>query len=72
MEYQDHLAAVRAADPALAGELAGLVGLEGVMRWMAQRGIPLAKAEIIAQDEFSLDFVVPLGEGGRHLAFGIT
>ncbi len=42
------------------------------MAWMTRRGIPLAAAEIIQQDEFSLEFIVPLGLCGAHVAFGIT
>jgi hypothetical protein len=46
-------------------------GLGGVLGWMKRRGIPLGAVDIINQDEFSLDFVIPLGDG-RHLVFGIT
>jgi len=58
--------------PELVAEVAKLRGLGGVMAWMTGRGMPLASAKITQQDEFSLDFVVPIGPGGRHLAFGIT
>ena len=69
MEYPDHVRLLE--DPALAGELRDLRGLGGVMAWMTRRGVPLSAAEIIQQDEFSLDFVVPLA-GGEHVVFGIT
>jgi hypothetical protein len=53
-------------------ELRQLKGLGGVMAWMAAHGIPLSRAEIVQQDEFTLDFVLPLGDGSRCLVFGIT
>lgn len=51
-------------------EVSALPGLGGVMAWMARRGIPLGQAEIVQQDEFSLDFVLPLES--RTLVFSIT
>lgn len=53
-----------------ADELTDLKGLGGVMAWMTRQGVPLAAAEIVQQDEFSLDFVVPVA--GRWVVFGIT
>ena len=41
------------------------------MEWMRGRGLPLGDVDIIQQDEFSLDFLVPLPEAG-WLALGIT
>jgi hypothetical protein len=41
------------------------------MAWMKGRGLALGDVEILNQDEFELDFVIPLGDG-RHLVFGIT
>jgi hypothetical protein len=72
MEYAEYLRALVDERPDLAAELADLRGLGGVMDWMRSRGLALADVEIVRQDEFSLDFVVPLAPGGEHLAFGIT
>jgi hypothetical protein len=55
-------------DPA---DLSELRGLGGVMAWMTGRGLNLADAVIVQQDEFTLDFVVPLADG-RAVVFGIT
>ncbi len=71
MEYEDHFHRLSSARPVLAGELSGVTGLGGVLAWMGRRGLPLGSAEIVAQDEFSLDFIVPL-PGGEHLVLGIT
>ena len=51
--------------------LSELRGLGGVMAWMTGHGLSLASAEIVQQDEFALDFVVPLDDG-RAVVFGIT
>jgi hypothetical protein len=72
VEYVDYLCLFREREPALAAEVADLKGLGGVMVWMARRGIALADAEIVQQDEFSLDFVIPLGGEAGWLVFGIT
>lgn len=58
--------------PDLHAEVSGVAGLGGVMAWMARHGIPLSRAEIIQQDEFTLDFVLPLDPDPRVLAIGIT
>jgi hypothetical protein len=71
VEYADYERALAERHPGLAAELAGSRGLGGVMGWMKQRGIALADVEIINQDEYDLDFVIPLGSG-EHLVFGIT
>jgi hypothetical protein len=72
MEYAECISVLRSTHPDLASELAGFRGLTKVMEWMKSRGVPLAAAEIIQQDEFNLDFVIPLGNPAVHLAFGIT
>jgi hypothetical protein len=72
MDYSDYFRRFQAEHPALAAELATAKSLEGVMAWINRRGLDLAAVEIIHQDEYSLEFVIPLPPGGRYLAFGIT
>ena len=72
MEYADHVRVLAQSAPDLAEQVAGLRGMGGVMAWMAGRGIPLSRAEITQQDEFSLDLVVPLPGEQQWLVFGIT
>ena len=55
----------------MAAEIAGFRTLQTVMAWMERRGIALGSVEIVFQDEYSHDFLVPLDAAGRHLAFGI-
>ena len=70
-DYPQHFQTLSEEYPVLAVELAGLCGLGGVMGWMSRRGLSIGDVDIITLDEFSLDFVIPLGDG-RHLVFGIT
>lgn len=72
MEYTDYVRLLQNEHADLAAEIASFRGLGTVMEWMKGRSIRLADAEIIHQDEYSLDFVVPLDAVGNHLAFGIT
>ena len=51
--------------------LTALRGLGGVMAWMTGHGLSLASAEIVQQDEFTLDFVVPMSDG-TAVVFAIT
>jgi hypothetical protein len=72
VEYPDYVEVLRATRPDLAADVAPFRGLGKVMDWMKGHGIALGAVEIIHQDEYSLDFVVPIDPGGTHLAFGIT
>ena len=58
--------------PELFADLGAVAGLGGVMAWMTRHGIPLSRAEIVQQDEFTLDFVLPLEHDARTVVFGIT
>ena len=71
-EYSESVFALRSEHPALADEIAGFGTLESVLRWMERRGIALDKIEIVFQDEFSHDSLIPLDAEGHWLAFGIT
>jgi hypothetical protein len=42
------------------------------MAWMKRRDLALADVDIVQQDEFSLDFIIPLRNESRFLVFGIT
>lgn len=70
-EYLASLERLRETDPELADDLNGIVTLEHVLGWMKRHDLALSSVEIIAQDEYSLDFVLPLPEG-RFLVWGIT
>jgi hypothetical protein len=72
MEYADYVRQLAQHSPDFAEQVKELRGMGGVMAWMASQGIALSQAEIIQQDEFSLDFVLPLPGEERWLVFGIT
>jgi hypothetical protein len=71
MDYAHYFDAFSREHPDLAAELAGSRGLSGVMSWMKRHGLALADVDILNQDEFDLDFMIPLRDG-RHIVFGIT
>jgi hypothetical protein len=72
MDLESSLERLGEQAPDLAADVQSLHGLGGVMAWMTTRGIALAQAEIVQQDEFSLDFVVPLAPEPRWLVFAVT
>ena len=43
-----------------------------MLGWLVKRGIGLEKIDIVFQDEYSHDFVVPLDTAQNYLVFGIT
>jgi hypothetical protein len=71
-DYREDVAALARQDAELAGQVGAFNTLENVLAWMKERGLPLGSLDVIAQDEFSLDILVPLGPDGRHLVFGAT
>ncbi len=70
--YAGHADALRAADPALADEVAGFTGVSRVLAWMQRRGLARARVDMVGQDEFHYDFLIELEPGGRWVAFGVT
>ena len=66
------LAELRSADPALADEVAGLRNLEAVLDWVPRAGLSLATVDLVQQDEYCYDFLVPLTDVSRCLSFGLT
>lgn len=72
MEYEDCYALLQRDHPSMAEELAEVRTLESVMKWMEKHQLPLGTINIIPQDEYNLDFIIPLRERDQHLVFGIT
>jgi hypothetical protein len=68
--YADSLPAVRAACPDLADRIAGFRTLEHVLDWLKADGHPLGSLDLVTQDEYSHDLLVPVGPD--WLAFGMT
>jgi len=72
LEFPDHVAVLREQRPDLAAELAPLRTLEHVLGWLGQRGLSLAKLDLVTQDEYCHDLLVPLGDDETVLSFGMT
>jgi hypothetical protein len=70
--YDATVARLASESPALAAEVAGIRTLEHVVRWMRDRGLSLTALDVVTQDEFTHDVLVPLGPDGRHVVFGAT
>lgn len=66
----DDMETMRLRWPELADELASIDGLSGFLAWGARAGLPVRDVEIITQDEYTHDAVLPWK--GRWLVFGIT
>jgi hypothetical protein len=72
LEYSDFVRHLTARHAELAKELAPFHSLESVFGWMKARGIPLSSLDLVTQDEFHHDVLIPLGTSGEFLAFGTT
>jgi hypothetical protein len=71
MEYLDHLSMLKRDHPALAAALGDTDSLEAVLAWMKTRDLPPGSVDLVAQDEFSYDFIIRL-EPDRWLVFGVN
>jgi hypothetical protein len=74
LEYADYVERLRAAEPTLAGEFAGLTGIEHILQWMQRHGMCEQRQviDLVGQDEFSNDFLLQLEPEGRWLVCGVT
>ena len=72
MDYCKDIGALGLQRPGLAAELAPFRTIESVMEWMKKRRISLANVDIIFQDEYSHDFLIPIEPDAQYLAFGVT
>lgn len=56
----------------LIAELREIKSLEKALRYLESMNFPLRHMEVIAQDEFSHDVVIPFPESQQFLALGVT
>ena len=68
--YAESLPGVRATRPDLADRIAGFRTLERVLDWLKTEGGALASLDLVTQDEYSHDLLIPVGPD--WLAFGMT
>lgn len=71
MNYTEQLAWLTASDPALGAQVAGLRNLEAILRWAPDAGIAFAGIDLVQQDEYSYELLLPLPDS-RWLVFGVS
>jgi len=72
MEYADCLPAVRGSHPELATAIERFVTLEHVLNWLTGDGYPLGSIDMLTQDEYCHDLILPLAKSADWLVFGMT
>ena len=70
MEYSDCIADLRFSRPDLADRIAKFTNLEHILNWLTADNYPLGSLDMITQDEFCHDLLLPLGND--WLVFGMT
>ena len=68
--YADYVARLQATHPNLAMTFASFITLEQVLNWMQRDGLPLASLDMVTQDEYCHDLIVPVGH--EWFVFGMT
>ncbi|MFO0809584.1 MAG: hypothetical protein U0746_13250 [Gemmataceae bacterium] len=56
---------------ALAADLASVVTLQRLLGWMQEHGLDLTRIDLIQQDEFCYDMLVPWRDADEWLDFGM-
>ena len=72
MPYHDDLKALQSAHPHIAEEFASILSLEKLLPWLQRNGVPLDQLDLVTQDEYDHDLIVPLARSGQWLVFGMT
>lgn len=72
MNYTEQLTKLQNSHPALAESIAELRNLESILDWIPQIGLSLASVDLVQQDEYNYDFLIPMVEFGICLSFGLT
>src|SRR5262245_56706913 len=72
MEYAEYVRALRDVDAELAGVVETFHNLENILDWMQARRLSLGTIDVIQQDEYNHDLLIPLEPAGGYLVFGMT
>jgi hypothetical protein len=72
MDYAESLLELRETLLALAERIERFVTLEHVLNWLNADGYPLGRLDMVTQDEYSHDLLIPLRDSSDWLVFGIT
>ncbi len=70
MEYSDCLPSLRSTHAWLAQQIERFVTLEHVLDWMKREGHSLTTLDMVTQDEYCHDLLMPIGP--EWLVFGMT
>lgn len=69
-EYAEELAELRTSHPTLGAGIGGFRTLEHILDWMKEEGLSFSSLDMVAQDEYCHDLLMPLGDD--WLVFGMT
>jgi|AGTN01.1.fsa_nt_gi hypothetical protein len=72
MTYEKDIEQLRETFPFVATAFGGMRTLEDVFKWIREVGSVAGSIDVIAQDEFSHDFVLELPGLKMFVAFGVT
>jgi hypothetical protein len=72
MTYSEQLDLLKAGDPVLGEQVAGLRNLEAILKWAPEAGINFPGIDLLQQDEYSYDLFLPLPDNVRWLVFGVS
>jgi hypothetical protein len=70
-EYADDVKSLAKNSPDIAAELKDFSSLEHILAWLPKKGFPLSTIDMVTQDEFCHDLIVPVN-GHGVLSFGMT
>jgi hypothetical protein len=71
MNFKDYVHEASKKHPEIGG-LSGCANLDRAFRHLASVGFILAEMEIVAQDEFTLDVLLPFTGQDKFLILGVT
>lgn len=73
MSYQDSVSALMARFPDVAAALSQCTNLDRAIQYLILNEMfALARMDVIAQDEFTHDVLVPFAQSEEYLVFGST
>jgi hypothetical protein len=70
MNYADDVTTLSSSHPDVAQTISRFVTLEHILDWMKREGHPLGSLDMVTQDEFCHDLLLPIGPD--WLVFGMT
>jgi hypothetical protein len=72
MECADYVHLLSEDHPELAREIEAFQTMENVLKWLNRGGVSLAAIDLVQQDEYNHDVLIPFESPAGYLVFGIT